>query len=63
MCPRKNKKKTYDQLENFKKIVEIPGFDGEYQSNHPNANFWRLSVKTCKKTAAKHSIEKPILLN
>ena len=39
------------------------GFDGEYPAVHPKAKFWRFSVKNCKKSAVKHSIEKPILFN
>ena len=51
------------KLVNFKKILEMLGFDGEYQSVHPKAKFWRFLVKNCKKSAVKHSIEKPILLD
>ena len=29
------------------------GFDGEYPAAHPNAKFWRLSVKYRQKSAAK----------
>ena len=39
------------------------GYDGEYPAVHPIAKFWRFSVKNCKKSAVKHSIEKPILFN
>ena len=60
MCPHK-KKKTFQ--ENFKKIPEMLGFDGEYPAVHPIARFWRFLVKKCKKSAVKCSIEKPILLN
>ena len=38
-------------------------FDGEYPGVYPKATFWRFSVKNCKKSASKDSIEKPILLN
>ena len=57
--------KTYDlrKLGNFKKIPEKFGFDGEYPAVHPKAKLWRFSVKNCKKSAVKHSIEKPISLN
>ena len=34
---------------------------GKYPTVH--TNFWRLLVKSCKKSPAKHSIVKPILLN
>ena len=39
------------------------GFDGAYQAVQPRAKFWHFLVKNCKKSAVKHSIEKPILLN
>ena len=39
------------------------GFDGEYPAVHSRAKFWRFLVKNCKKSAVKHSVEKPILLN
>ena len=48
---------------NFSKIPEMPRFDGEYPAIHPEAKFWCFSVKNRKKSAAKHSIEKSILLN
>ena len=51
------------KLGNFKKIPEMLGFDGEYPAVHPKARFWRFLVKNYKKSAVKHSIEKPILLN
>ena len=51
------------KLGNFKKIPEIRGFDGEYPAVNPKAKFWRFLVKNCKKSAVKHSVEKPILLN
>ena len=38
------------------------GFDGEYSAVQPKAKFWCFLVKDCKKSAVKHSIEKPILL-
>ena len=51
--------KTYDlrKLANFKKIPEMIGFDGEYTTVHPKAQFWGL-VKNCKKPVVKHFIEK-----
>ena len=39
------------------------GFDGEYPAVHPKAKCWRFLVKNSKKSAVKHSIEKPVLLN
>ena len=39
------------------------GFDGEYPAGHPKAKFWHFLVNSCKKSAVKHTIEKPILLN
>ena len=51
------------KLGNFKKIPEMLGFDGEYPAVQPKAKFWHFLVKNCKKSAVKHSIEKPILLN
>ena len=39
------------------------GFEDEYPAGYPNANFLRFSVKNRIKSAVKHSIEKPILLN
>ena len=56
--------KTYDvrKLGNFKKMSEILGFDGKYPAVQLKANFWHFLVKICKKSAVKHSIEKPILL-
>ena len=50
------------KLENFKKIPETLGFDGEYAAVHPKPTFWQFSVKNCKKSAVKHSVEKAILL-
>ena len=39
------------------------GFDGEYPDFQEKTKFWRFLVKICEKSAVKHSIEKPILLN
>ena len=39
------------------------GFDGEYTAVPPKAKFGRFLVKNRKKSAVKHSIQKPILLN
>ena len=39
------------------------GFDGEYPAVHQKAKLSRFLVKNCKKSAVKHSIEKPILLH
>ena len=50
-------------LGNFKKIPEMLGFDGEYPAVQPKTRFWRVLVKMRKKSAVKHSIEKPNLLN
>ena len=55
-------KKNLGKLGNFKKILETPGFDGEYPAVHPKAKFWRFLVKDYKKSAVKHSIEKSIFL-
>ena len=57
--------KTCDlrKLGNFKKIPEMLGFDGDYSAAHPKAKCWWFLVKNCKKSAVKHSIEKPSLLN
>ena len=53
----------YRKLGNFKKITEMFDFDGEYPAAQPKAKFWRFIVKNHKKSAVKHSLEKPILLN
>ena len=55
--PLKNRK-----LENFKKIPEMVGFKGKYPVSHPKAKFLLFLVRNRKKSAAKHSLEKPILL-
>ena len=47
----------------FKKIPGMLGFDGKYPAVQPEAKFWRFLVKNWKKSAVKHSIEKPSLLN
>ena len=39
------------------------GFDGEYPVIHSKGKYWRFLVKNSKKSAVKHSKEKPILLN
>ena len=44
-------------------MPEMLGFDGEYPAVQPKAKFSRLLIKHGKKSAVKHSIEKPILLN
>ena len=51
------------RLKKLKKIPEMLGFDGKYPVAHPKAKVWRFLLKYCKKSAVKHSIEKPILLN
>ena len=51
-CPRK-----------IKKRLRIYWIWWEYLAVHPKAKFWHFSVKNRKKSAGKHSIEKPILLN
>ena len=38
-------------------------FDGDYPVVHPKAKFWQFLVKNCEKSAVKHSIKKPSLLN
>ena len=37
----RKKKKTYDlrKIGNYKKIPEMPGFDGKYAADHPKAKF------------------------
>ena len=55
--------KDLSQLGNFKKIPEMLGFDGEYPAAPQKAKFGWFLVKNCKKSAVKHSIEKPSLLN
>ena len=57
--------KTYDlrKLGNFKKILEMLGFDGEYSAVHPKGKFWRFALKNRKESAVKHSIENSNLLN
>ena len=39
--PTQEKKKTYDlrKIGNYKKIPEMPGFDGKYAADHPKAKF------------------------
>ena len=39
------------------------GFDDEYPAVQPKAKFWHSLVKNREKSAEKHSIEKPILLD
>ena len=53
--------KTYDlrKLGNF----EMLAIDCKYPAVQSKAKFWRILVKNCKKSAVKHSIEKPIFLN
>ena len=48
---------TLRKFGNFKKILEMFGFHGEYPAVRPKAKFWRYLVKNCKKSAVKHSIE------
>ena len=57
--------KTEDlrKLGSFKKIPEMFGFNSEYPAVHPKVKFWGFLLKKCKKSAVKHSIEKPTLLN
>ena len=55
--------KDLSQLGNFKKIPEMLGFDGEYPAAPQKAKFGWFLVKNCKKSAVKHSIEKPSFLN
>ena len=55
--------KDLRKLGNFKKITEMLGFDGKYPAVHPKAKIWRILVKNCTKSAATHSIEKPVLVN
>ena len=57
--------KTQDlrKLGNLRKIPEILGIDGEYPTVQLKSKFGRFVVKNCKKSAVKHSIERPILLN
>ena len=65
MCPhKKKKKKTQDlrKLGNFQKIPEKLVFDGEYPAVQPKAKFSPFLVKNGKKSVAKHSTEKPVLL-
>ena len=38
-------------------------FNGEYPAVHPKVKFSRFLLKSCKNSAVKHSIQKPILLN
>ena len=61
--PKKEKKKKKKDLGNLKKIPEMLGFDGEFPAVNPKAKFRRFLVKSCKKSAVKHSVEKHILLN
>ena len=51
------------KLENFKKVLGMFGFDGEYLAGHPKIRFLAFLLKSLKKSAVKHSIQKPILLN
>ena len=44
-------------------MPEMLGFHGEYPLIHLKAKFWSFLVKNCKKSAVKHSLEKPIFLN
>ena len=55
--------KDLRKLENFQKIAEMLGFDGEYPAALPKAKFWHFWVKNRKISAVKHSIEKPTFLN
>ena len=56
--------KTQDlrKLETFKKISEMLGIDDQFPAIQTKAKFCCFLVKNCKKSAVKHSIEKPILL-
>ena len=38
------------------------GFNCEYPAVHPKVKFSGFLLKNCKKSAVKHSIEKPVLL-
>ena len=51
------------KLGSFKKISKMYGFNGEYPAVHPKIKFLCFLLKHCKKSAVKHSIEKPNLLN
>ena len=51
------------KLGKLNKISEMLEFDGEYSARHPKAKFRCFLVKNCKKSAVKHSVEKPILVN
>ena len=44
-------------------MPEMFGFNGEYPAVNPKVKFWRFSLKNCKISVVKNSIEKPILLN
>ena len=59
--PNDLKLKDLRKLENFKKIPETLGFDGEYPAVHPKTKFWRLLVKNSK-TAVKHPYKKLFFL-
>ena len=61
--PERITTKDLRKLGNFKKTLEILGFDCKYPAIHPKAKFWHFLVKTYKKSSVKHSIEKPSFLN
>ena len=51
------------KLENFQKIPEIPRIDSKYQAWSPNQKILKVVLENSEKSAVKHSIQKPILLN
>ena len=50
-------KTFHRKLGNFKKISEMLGLDVEFPAVLPIAKLRRFFVKTCKKSALKHSTE------
>ena len=50
-------------MRNFQENPETFGFDGEYPAENIKAQFWHFSVKNCKISTVKHSMEKPIFFN
>ena len=57
--------KTEDlrKVENSEKIPEMIKFNREYPAVDPGAEFWKFSGKNSKKSAVKHYIGKPFMLN
>ena len=63
VCPIRANFQDLRKLGNFKKVPEILRFNDNYPTGHLKVKFEHFLVKSWKKLALKHSIEKTILLN